>query len=75
MTQSRLYIALLAAALAAQTTQAAEAPEWELIGQYCSDCHNLDDYSGGLAFDLLSPATIPQEAATWEVPATCPCSG
>ncbi|MDY6981774.1 MAG: DUF1592 domain-containing protein [Pseudomonadota bacterium] len=40
--------------------------QWAAIQQYCSDCHNLDDYSGGLAFDLMSHETIAKDAETWE---------
>jgi mono/diheme cytochrome c family protein len=39
---------------------------WALLQQYCSDCHNLDDFSGGLAFDLLSHDTIAEDAEVWE---------
>lgn len=40
--------------------------QWALLNDYCTDCHNLDDYSGGLALELLDPATIHQDAETWE---------
>lgn len=40
--------------------------QWATIQQYCSDCHNLDDYSGGLAFDLMSSETIVKDAEVWE---------
>jgi len=39
---------------------------WTMLDDYCSDCHNLDDFSGGLAFDLLSRDTIAQDAEVWE---------
>jgi cytochrome c553 len=41
-------------------------PQQELIESYCSGCHNLDDYAGGLAFDLLSTDSIVEEAGIWE---------
>jgi len=39
---------------------------WAMLDDYCSDCHNLDDFSGGLAFDLLSRDTIARDAEVWE---------
>lgn len=40
--------------------------QWAMIEQYCSDCHNLDDYSGNLSFDLMDHKTIQQDAEVWE---------
>ena len=34
--------------------------------EYCVDCHNLDDYSGGLAFDLMDHNAISADAEVWE---------
>ena len=32
----------------------------------CMDCHNLNDYSGGLALDLMDHDTIIADAEVWE---------
>ncbi len=40
--------------------------QWAVVDQYCSGCHNLDDYSGGLAFDLMDHNAILKDAETWE---------
>ena len=40
--------------------------QWQLLEDYCIDCHNLDDFSGGLALDLMDHDSIPQEAEVWE---------
>lgn len=40
--------------------------QWSLLNDYCMDCHNLDDYSGGLAFDLMDHNAITQDAEVWE---------
>lgn len=54
-------------ALPAQTALDAQADtQWGLLNEYCSDCHNLDDFSGGLAFDLMSHDTILTDAEVWE---------
>ena len=53
---------------AAATSQAADgAPEqWSLIQRYCTDCHNVTDWAGGVAFDSMSPDQIPTDAKVWE---------
>jgi hypothetical protein len=38
----------------------------KLLDQYCSDCHNQDDFSGGLSFDLLDSSNVLTDAETWE---------
>ncbi len=40
--------------------------QWQLLNEYCTDCHNLDDYSGGLAFDLMDHDAIQADAEVWE---------
>lgn len=40
--------------------------EWALIGQYCTQCHNTDDWAGGVAFDTMSAQQIPSDAKVWE---------
>ncbi|HEX3838633.1 MAG TPA: DUF1592 domain-containing protein [Steroidobacteraceae bacterium] len=39
---------------------------WGFLQQYCSKCHNAEDWAGGIAFDTMSPQDIPSEAKTWE---------
>jgi len=58
---------LCAGSVSAQSLSSGPSPEqWQLLDQYCVACHNLDDFAGGVAFDLLTPAAIPNEAATFE---------
>ena len=47
---------------------AAQAPDphWAFLDQYCSKCHNAEDWAGGIAFDTLTPQQIPSDAKTWE---------
>src|SRR5512138_2326743 len=40
--------------------------KWALLNKYCGKCHNTTDWAGGVAFDALSPESIPQDAETWE---------
>ena len=39
---------------------------WELFGTYCTECHNADDWAGGVAFDTMSEADIPQNIDVFE---------
>ncbi|HUN26033.1 MAG TPA: DUF1592 domain-containing protein [Steroidobacteraceae bacterium] len=46
---------------------AAQAKQyWGLLHEYCSKCHNTDDWAGGVAFATMSPQDIPQDAKVWE---------
>src|SRR5688572_26168763 len=54
-----LVAANLHAADSAETRQ-------EFLQDYCMDCHNQDDYSGGLAFDLLPLDEVSGNEETWE---------
>ncbi|MES2604621.1 MAG: DUF1592 domain-containing protein, partial [Pseudomonadota bacterium] len=42
-------------------------PDWELLDEYCSECHNLDDFAGNTAFDLLPHDALANDADTWEL--------
>jgi len=39
---------------------------WKTIQTYCFECHNADDWAGGVAFDSMSKDAIPQDAKIWE---------
>ncbi len=39
---------------------------WGFLQQYCSKCHNSEDWAGGVAFDTMTPQEIPNDAKTWE---------
>lgn len=43
-----------------------QAQKWEFLDAWCTDCHNLDDYSGGLDMTLLGVEDVPADAAVWE---------
>jgi hypothetical protein len=38
----------------------------ETLDRYCSECHNQDDFSGGLSFDLLDTNNVLADAEKWE---------
>jgi len=54
------------AILSPSELEAQAETQWALLSEYCVDCHNLDDYSGGLAFDLLDHNAISADAEVWE---------
>src|SRR5512142_1774844 len=39
---------------------------WGMLKQYCSKCHNAEDWAGGVAFDTMTPEEIPDQAEIWE---------
>jgi hypothetical protein len=59
---------LPANALLAQEPYAAlaEAAQWEFLDKWCTECHNLDDYSGGLDMTSLGVGNVPADAGVWE---------
>jgi len=45
----------------------AEHVDWELLDEYCTDCHNATDFAGGVALDRLSRDSVADDADTWEM--------
>ncbi|MGH8217074.1 MAG: DUF1592 domain-containing protein [Steroidobacteraceae bacterium] len=39
---------------------------WGMLDHYCSKCHNTQDWAGGVAFGVMDPQDIPQDAKVWE---------
>jgi hypothetical protein len=40
--------------------------QWALVGKYCVDCHNRDDYTAEIAFDQLGPDSIAAHPEIYE---------
>ncbi|HEY0341144.1 MAG TPA: DUF1587 domain-containing protein, partial [Steroidobacteraceae bacterium] len=40
--------------------------KWAFFEQYCGKCHNSTDWAGGVAFDTMSPDSIPDDAKELE---------
>ncbi|MDG2175332.1 MAG: DUF1592 domain-containing protein [Gammaproteobacteria bacterium] len=38
----------------------------QMLDQYCVECHNFDDFAGGIAFDLLDTSNLLTDAESWE---------
>jgi hypothetical protein len=54
------------AATAAAPPADATHGNWKTVQSFCYDCHNTEDWAGGVAFDSMSPDGIPQDAKIWE---------
>ncbi len=39
---------------------------WTLLDSFCADCHNFEEWAGGVAFDIFGPEDVAAEAATFE---------
>jgi hypothetical protein len=39
---------------------------WAMFGEYCTECHNRDDYTADIAFDSLTPESIAHEGEIFE---------
>lgn len=61
-------VAALVAAVAAVNAQpdVAEVSGAAAVKEYCGECHNPDDYSGGLDLASILEAPVPQHAQEWE---------
>src|ERR1700723_3050136 len=55
---------------ASTDAQASNVPgadqHWGMLKQYCTKCHNAEDWAGGVAFDTMTPQEIPEQAEIWE---------
>lgn len=39
---------------------------WDLLDKYCMECHNFEDWAGGVSFDGMGPESVAEEAEVWE---------
>ncbi len=58
--------ALCALPVFAQEQAFSPAHAQDLLSQYCSDCHNSEDWAGSVAFDQLDVGQVGTETETWE---------
>ncbi len=82
MKRHSLTLSLIAAALSfnpfaasetrAQTAHVYQAmsqadQQWDFLNEYCTECHNFEDFSGGVDFTTMFVDEVPENAATWEL--------
>lgn len=73
--RSKLFIALGLSSVfvAGAPVQAASSAEqelqdnWGMLEQYCSDCHNFEDYAGGVDFTFFNAGDVGAEAEIFEM--------
>src|SRR6478752_10578678 len=53
-------------ATASTPAPAAPSSHFGMLEEYCSECHNSTDWAGGVAFDTLTEADVPQDTRLWE---------
>ncbi len=53
------------AGLAQPSTETVEK-NWDVLNQYCIECHNFTDWAGEIAFDVMTPDGIADDAEIWE---------
>jgi Protein of unknown function (DUF1592)/Protein of unknown function (DUF1588)/Protein of unknown function (DUF1587)/Protein of unknown function (DUF1585)/Protein of unknown function (DUF1595) len=61
-----LVVALLPLRLLAASGTLSDAAQQHLVQQYCSVCHNYEDYTGGVEFEVFEPAKAHEDAALTE---------
>src|SRR5690606_9023512 len=64
-----LLTALAAGPLAAATPASGHAPgdsPWSLFETFCYECHNTEDWAGGVAFDVIAEDEIGENADIFE---------
>lgn len=61
-----LFVAAFASILVQAQPSSISDDHVQMLDRFCSECHNLDDFSGGLAFEILDKENLLTEAETWE---------
>ncbi len=49
-----------------ETVAANPQEQWQLVGKYCVDCHNRDDFTADIAFDQLGPDSVAAHPEIYE---------
>jgi len=60
------YAPVLVQAQSSTSNSGIDDDHVQMLDQYCSECHNFDDFAGGLAFDLLDTSNLLTDAESWE---------
>ena len=61
-----LSVACLSIALPMSAWAANESSQWQVVEDYCYQCHNDEDWAGSVAFNLMSAGEISHEAEVFE---------
>ena len=66
LTCMQTCLLLLSGIIAIPFAIAQDADHQEIIDGYCIECHNLEDWEGSLALDLMDLGQVTQDAREWE---------
>ncbi|MFT5322093.1 MAG: hypothetical protein ACI934_002256, partial [Pseudohongiellaceae bacterium] len=66
LTRMQTCLVLLSGIIATPFSMAQDADHQEIIDGYCIECHNLEDWEGSLALDLMDLGQVTQDAREWE---------
>ena len=58
---------VLPIALLGSCAAGAQDINWALVDEYCTECHNTDDFAGSTALDLMPRDALAENADTWEM--------
>lgn len=63
-----LALGLVAGPVAAQNSEADGSLDerWDLVDRYCLECHNFEDWAGGLDLEGMAPDTVTEHPAVFE---------
>ena len=61
-----LVAVAVGASFVTQAQSASEVAQKQALKQYCGECHNPDDYAGGLDIESILDAPVHEHAAEWE---------
>ncbi len=59
-------VAGAAAMVMAAPAAAQESPDFSVVERFCYDCHNFEEWAGGLALDILDMEALHEDAEIWE---------
>jgi Protein of unknown function (DUF1592)/Protein of unknown function (DUF1588)/Protein of unknown function (DUF1587)/Protein of unknown function (DUF1585)/Protein of unknown function (DUF1595)/Planctomycete cytochrome C len=58
--------AMLLVGACTQSPEQALASRWEMLGRYCTDCHNAAEFAGELSLQRVAPTAVAAHPETWE---------
>ena len=61
-----LLLGLAGSASALGQAAPAGPVKFGFLQEYCTECHNATDWAGGIAYDTLGEADVPQDTKLWE---------
>jgi len=75
LTRKLMGVAMVVAATSATAAESGDyqaalselADHWDTLENYCSTCHNFEDYAGGVDFTFFTPESVAEEGEIFEM--------